>query len=348
MFPYGAKDPDELRERIRADRRAAARPRRQAAGDRLQHGDLGRRGRGPRGRRGARGGGGAGGRAAGRDRRGDHRQRAGSGCWRRRTRSRAAPTAAPSKPRAAALEVTEVAAPDLAPFIQDGSPFDEEHDDDGALLLRAAEAGRGRHPDPRLHPLPAGGADAAADPRPRRPPGQRRPRRRRRRPAHARGAPASPASATARATTTSSAPATPSPSATSAPASCRCRWARSSGSRSPEYASRAKSARNWLDLRATRAPRPLTICAMPVLTAGNTVYTHPVAKVMISIPDKLLERLDARAQASTGDPQRFPAAPRRARAGGRRAAPAEEINGCWMRSGSRSRPIGPSCATWPS
>jgi hypothetical protein len=35
---------------------------------------------------------------------------------------------------------------------------------------------------------------------------------------------------------------------------------------------------------------------MPVLTAGNTVYTHPVAKVMISIPDKLLQRLDLRAK----------------------------------------------------
>ena len=35
---------------------------------------------------------------------------------------------------------------------------------------------------------------------------------------------------------------------------------------------------------------------MPVLTAGNTVYTHPVAKVMISIPDQLLERLDLRAK----------------------------------------------------
>lgn len=35
---------------------------------------------------------------------------------------------------------------------------------------------------------------------------------------------------------------------------------------------------------------------MPTLTAGNTVYTHPVAKVMISIPDKLLERLDLRAK----------------------------------------------------
>jgi hypothetical protein len=37
---------------------------------------------------------------------------------------------------------------------------------------------------------------------------------------------------------------------------------------------------------------------MPVLTASNTVYTHPVAKVMISIPDKLLQRLDSRAQAN--------------------------------------------------
>lgn len=36
---------------------------------------------------------------------------------------------------------------------------------------------------------------------------------------------------------------------------------------------------------------------MPALIAsGNTVYTRPVAKVMISIPDKLLERLDARAE----------------------------------------------------
>lgn len=37
---------------------------------------------------------------------------------------------------------------------------------------------------------------------------------------------------------------------------------------------------------------------MPVLTSGNTVYTHPVAKVMISIPDALLERLDSRAKAA--------------------------------------------------
>jgi hypothetical protein len=31
---------------------------------------------------------------------------------------------------------------------------------------------------------------------------------------------------------------------------------------------------------------------------GNTVYTHPVAKVMISIPDKLLERIDAHVEAA--------------------------------------------------
>ena len=32
---------------------------------------------------------------------------------------------------------------------------------------------------------------------------------------------------------------------------------------------------------------------MPVLTPSNTVYTHPVAKVMISIPDKLLKLIDS-------------------------------------------------------
>lgn len=35
---------------------------------------------------------------------------------------------------------------------------------------------------------------------------------------------------------------------------------------------------------------------MPLLAPSNTVYTHPVAKVMISIPDKLLKRLDLRAK----------------------------------------------------
>ncbi|HEX3734930.1 MAG TPA: type II toxin-antitoxin system HicB family antitoxin [Solirubrobacterales bacterium] len=37
---------------------------------------------------------------------------------------------------------------------------------------------------------------------------------------------------------------------------------------------------------------------MPASALGNTVYTHPVAKVMISIPDDLLERLDAQASAN--------------------------------------------------
>jgi hypothetical protein len=36
---------------------------------------------------------------------------------------------------------------------------------------------------------------------------------------------------------------------------------------------------------------------MPLLASSNTVYTHPVAKVMISIPDKLLKRFDVHAKA---------------------------------------------------
>ena len=41
---------------------------------------------------------------------------------------------------AASSTVTEVAAPDLAPIIQRGFPFDRAGGRDGALLLRAAEA----------------------------------------------------------------------------------------------------------------------------------------------------------------------------------------------------------------
>lgn len=37
---------------------------------------------------------------------------------------------------------------------------------------------------------------------------------------------------------------------------------------------------------------------MPTLPVSNTIYTHPVAKVMISLPDTLLERLDAHARAN--------------------------------------------------
>ena len=73
----------------------------------------------------ARGGGRAGGRAAGRDRRGDHRQRPGRRAGdAEHGRERRLPPRARRR-RAAPLEVTEVEAPDLAPFIQDGSPFDE-------------------------------------------------------------------------------------------------------------------------------------------------------------------------------------------------------------------------------
>jgi hypothetical protein len=51
------------------------------------------------------------------------------------------------------------------------------------------------------------------------------------------------------------------------------------------------------DPRITSALRPVRLALMPILTPSNTVYTHPVAKVMISIPDALLERLDSRAKA---------------------------------------------------
>jgi hypothetical protein len=37
---------------------------------------------------------------------------------------------------------------------------------------------------------------------------------------------------------------------------------------------------------------------MTTTAFSNTVYTHPVVKVMISIPDDLLERLDAQARAN--------------------------------------------------
>ncbi len=37
---------------------------------------------------------------------------------------------------------------------------------------------------------------------------------------------------------------------------------------------------------------------MTTTALSNTVYTHPVAKVMISIPDDLLERIDAQAKAN--------------------------------------------------
>jgi hypothetical protein len=45
-------------------------------------------------------------------------------------------------------------------------------------------------------------------------------------------------------------------------------------------------------LRTTRAAASGSIPAMPALALGNTIYTPPVAKVMISVPDALLERID--------------------------------------------------------
>lgn len=35
---------------------------------------------------------------------------------------------------------------------------------------------------------------------------------------------------------------------------------------------------------------------MSTLVVGNTIYTRPVAKVMISVPDELLKRIDMRAK----------------------------------------------------
>lgn len=69
---------------------------------------------------------------------------------------------------------------------------------------------------------------------------------------------------------------------------------------------------------------------MPVQSrSGNTVYTHLVAKVMISIPDKLLEGLDLRAkevgETRSGFLQRL--AERELEAG--RARRREEINRLW-------------------
>ena len=51
------------------------------------------------------------------------------------------------------LEVTEVAAADLAPIIQHGFPFDEDVVTTVRSYCAPLQRGRGRHRDPRLHPL---------------------------------------------------------------------------------------------------------------------------------------------------------------------------------------------------
>ena len=85
------------------------------------------------------------------------------------------------------VHLESVACPDLAPIIQGGFPFDESTVETVRALLRAAPRGAGRHGDPRLHPLPAGRADAAALARSRRDARQLRRRRRSQRRAGAGG-----------------------------------------------------------------------------------------------------------------------------------------------------------------
>ena len=138
------------------------------------------------------------------------------------------PACARADGRSPELDVIEVAAPRPRADHPERLPVRRGGDRDRSLLLRAVPRGRGRHPDPRLHPLPAGGADAPADPRPRRPPGHRRPRACGRRAAHARGGGAGDRPPGGGRRTASSARATCRRSASSARGSCRCPSARSS------------------------------------------------------------------------------------------------------------------------
>ena len=65
---------------------------------------------------------------------------------------------------------------------------------------------------------------------------------------------------------------------------------------------------------------------MTTTTIGNTVYTHPVAKVMISIPDNLLERLDAQARAN-----------RETRSGLLRRLVEQDLEAAWLDGARKSR-----------
>ena len=58
-----------------------------------------------------------------------------------------------------------VACPDAGARSSRPGQFDEQAVETVREALRAAARGRGRHGDPRLHPLPADRADAAADAR---------------------------------------------------------------------------------------------------------------------------------------------------------------------------------------
>ena len=141
-FPYGTKSADELRECVATQRRLPARPRREAARRRLQLGDDGRRRDGARDRRGPRGRGRDRGRARGRDRRRDHRDRARRRAWPRPATVEGGAYRRALERQGRALEVTEVAAPDLAPIIQNGFPVRRER----RCGRRAPTARRSRRP----------------------------------------------------------------------------------------------------------------------------------------------------------------------------------------------------------
>ncbi len=163
-----------------------------------------------------------------------------------------------------ALEVTEVEAPRLAPFIQEGSPFDESVMAMARTYcepLKRAEVdtlilGCTHYPvvapmlqrilgrDVRL--VSGGHAVAAAVQRSLEREGLARP-------------------PSARGPTTSSAPATPIPSASSAPASCRCRWGRWPGSSCGAGidAFLRHSAPNWHTARTTGVKRTARLWPCP-------------------------------------------------------------------------------------
>ena len=214
-FPYGEQT-HERAARVRAgDRRAPARAGREAARRRLQLGDRG----------GAAAAAASGSRGSSAStcsawssrppcRRSRRRAAAASACWPRRRPSRAARTSAAIAAGDPLVHVESVACPDLAPIIQSGFPFDERVVETVRRYMRAAARGGRRHGDPRLHALPAGAPDAAADARPRRARSSARARASRARSSTCWARAGCEPRATARATTASSAPATSRRSAT--------------------------------------------------------------------------------------------------------------------------------------
>ena len=228
-FPYGTKPQDWLRPRIAQSTRFLL-----DRGSKLlvvacNSATSAGRGPGSGGRRRARGGGADRDRPRGGDRGGDQRQRPDRGA---RHADHGAGGRVPSRPRGpgARARGDRGGRTRPRPDHPERLPVRSAGHGHRALLLRAAEARRGRHADPRLHPLPAGRPDAPADARPRCAPGHRRPRRGGRRPASVGGQwPGGGERRRGR---------VPLPLhgrrgcafASSAPVSCRCRSARSSTS----------------------------------------------------------------------------------------------------------------------